>query len=104
MFDNFPVNKGHVLIIPKRHCADIFAFDPDEWTDLPFAIQKVKVRLDQELHPDGYNIGVNCGEAAGQTVLHTHIHVIPRYHGDVPDPAGGIRNFKEPLMRYDHLS
>ena len=64
------------------------------------ALQAVKRRLDEEFHPDGYNIGINCGEAAGQTIPHLHIHVIPRYKGDVENPRGGIRNFKMPLVEY----
>lgn len=100
--DNFPVNQGHTLIMPKRHCADIFSLNTTEWTDLPDAIRKVKSALDQEFHPDGYNIGANCGVSAGQTIFHAHIHIIPRYEGDVPDPRGGIRNFKKSIVSYDH--
>ena len=98
--DNFPVNKGHTLIIPKRHQTDIFALNAEEWNDLFAVIQNTKERLDKEFDPDGYNLGVNCGEAAGQTVFHLHIHVIPRYKGDVEKPRGGIRNFKKPLVEY----
>jgi len=60
----------------------------------------VKKKLDEEFHPDGYNIGVNVGAAGGQTVFHLHVHVIPRYRGDVPDPRGGIRRIKKPLVPY----
>lgn len=100
VFDNFPVNRGHALIIPRRHCRDIFALNADEWKDLPMAIERTKKYLDRLYEPDGYNIGINCGEAAGQTVFHLHIHIIPRYEGDVENPRGGIRNFKRPLKDY----
>lgn len=98
--DDFPVRKGHVLIFPKRHQTDIFSLDANEWGDLQKVINKTKRHLDKEYMPDGYNIGINCGEAAGQTVFHLHIHVIPRYKGDVENPRGGIRNFLKPLVEY----
>jgi len=79
---------------------EIFELTTDEWGNLKVAIQKTKDGLDNLYVPDGYNIGMNCGEVAGQTVLHLHIHVIPRYDGDVENPRGGIRNFKEPLVKY----
>ncbi|MBI2053542.1 MAG: HIT family protein, partial [Candidatus Sungbacteria bacterium] len=69
-FDNFPVNRGHSLIIPKRHCSDVFILNTDEWANLPIAIEKTKSVLDQEFKPNGYNIGANCGKAAGQTIFH----------------------------------
>lgn len=102
ILDKFPVNKGHSLVIPKRHCTDIFVLNPEEWMDFPFTIEKTKSMLDREFKPDGYNVGMNCGETAGQTILHAHIHVIPRYRGDGASPQGGIRNFKESLVPYDH--
>ncbi|MEK7099260.1 MAG: HIT family protein [Patescibacteria group bacterium] len=100
ILDNFPVNKGHTLIIPKAHSADVFSLRADEWSDFPHTLQKTKSFLDHKFHPDGYNIGINCGASAGQTIFHTHIHVIPRYAGDIDDPRGGIRNFKEPVKKY----
>lgn len=100
VLDNFPINKGHTLIIPKRHSTDIFSLKTEEWEDLPSVVLKAKAYLDQEYHPEGYNIGVNCGTTAGQTIFHTHIHIIPRYIGDVPNPKGGIRNLKKPLVKY----
>lgn len=91
MYDAYPVSKGHVLIIPKEHFATFFDL-PDRLKDsLQFRISDVKEFLDKEFHPDGYNIGCNCGEAAGQTVMHFHLHIIPRYNGDVENPKGGIR-------------
>ncbi len=98
--DNYPVSMGHSLIIPKRHQPDLFSVNRYEWEALMYAIDQTRDELEQEFHPDGYNIGVNCGEAAGQTIPHLHIHVIPRYKGDVENPRGGIRNFKTPLVPY----
>ncbi len=99
--DNFSVGKGHVLIILKRHHPDLFDISWPEWKELQDIIEHAKRNLDEEFIPDGYNIGVNCGPAAGQTVFHLHIHLIPRYKGDVENPRGGIRNFKKPLVPYD---
>jgi diadenosine tetraphosphate (Ap4A) HIT family hydrolase len=96
--DKFPVGRGHVLIILKRHHPDVFDISWPEWKELQDILEHAKRYLDEEFDPDGYNIGVNCGEAAGQTVSHLHIHLIPRYNGDVGDPRGGIRNFKKPLI------
>lgn len=100
IYDKYPVNKGHVLVISKRHFASYFDATPDEVTALNELIIQVKKILD-ELKPDGYNIGINIGEAAGQTIFHLHIHVIPRYSGDVDNPRGGIRKLKKPLVEYD---
>jgi diadenosine tetraphosphate (Ap4A) HIT family hydrolase len=98
--DLYPVNKGHALIIPRRHIIDLFAMNEDEWSDLPMMIAAAKTLLDKAYNPDGYNIGANCGSAAGQTVFHMHIHVIPRYKDDVKEPRGGVRNIKKPLVAY----
>ena len=100
IYDKYPVSKGHVLVIPKRHYASYFDATPEEVTAINELIIQIKEILD-ELKPDGYNIGINVGEAAGQTVFHLHIHVIPRYSGDVDNPRGGIRKFKKPLVEYD---
>jgi diadenosine tetraphosphate (Ap4A) HIT family hydrolase len=98
--DKFPVSKGHALIVPKHHRVDIFRLESDEWADLSAVIQKTKKHFDGKFHPDGYNIGINSGETAGQTILHLHIHIIPRYKGDVDNPRGGVRNLKKPLKQY----
>ncbi len=90
-FDRFPVSRGHLLIIPKRHFADYFDASRQEKMALMEVIDQAKRFLHNRFCPDGYNIGVNLGEAAGQTVMHLHVHVIPRYTGDVSDPRGGIR-------------
>lgn len=100
VFDKFPVNRGHVLIISKRHIATPFDLLNQEAVDLLDLLRLAKVLLDKRFHPDAYNLGVNSGVAAGQTVCHLHIHLIPRYAGDVENPRGGIRNFKRPLVPY----
>ena len=89
--DTLPVSPGHTLIVPKRHIAGIFEAEPDEVAALWEALQKARMQLLNEYSPDGFNIGINDGLAAGQTILHLHIHIIPRYKGDMPDPRGGIR-------------
>jgi diadenosine tetraphosphate (Ap4A) HIT family hydrolase len=91
--DKFPVTPGHALIIPKRHVADFFALWQPEWNGLNFLLKKLEERVRAE-DPTvaGFNIGMNCGQDAGQTVLHCHVHLIPRRSGDVVNPAGGIRH------------
>lgn len=89
--DRFPVSPGHSLIIPKRHVASLFELTAEEFNALHELLHLRRSQLDAEYQPDGYNIGVNVGEAAGQTVFHLHVHVIPRYAGDCADPRGGVR-------------
>ncbi len=89
--DAYPISQGHTLIIPKRHIASFFEATQEEQIALLQALQAAKKELSQQYAPDGYNIGINDGLAAGQTVMHLHIHLIPRYHGDCPDPRGGVR-------------
>jgi len=89
--DTCPVSPGHTLILPKRHIASLFEATEAEQLALLRVLSKAKIGLDRELRPDGYNIGINDGEAAGQTIMHLHIHLIPRYLGDREDPRGGIR-------------
>jgi diadenosine tetraphosphate (Ap4A) HIT family hydrolase len=91
ILDHFPVSSGHTLIIPKRHIESYFDATQEEVIALMSAVQQAKSQLDKEFDPDGYNIGLNNGVAAGQTVPHLHIHLIPRYKGDVEDPRGGVR-------------
>ncbi len=91
IFDKYPVGKGHVLIIPKRHCADYFNLSHEEQESCFELLNSVKQILVQNFHPDGFNVGINVGETAGQTIFHVHIHLIPRYKGDMPDPRGGVR-------------
>ena len=90
--DSFPVSKGHTLVIPKRHVVSLWEMTTEEYTDAFALVRQVKDVLQEQFHPQGFNVGVNCGQAAGQTVFHAHIHLIPRYTGDVPNPRGGVRN------------
>jgi diadenosine tetraphosphate (Ap4A) HIT family hydrolase len=90
--DGFPVTPGHTLVIPKRLVVDWFEASHEEQTAIFELVDVVKAQLDAEFNPDGYNIGMNCGAAAGQTVFHLHVHVIPRYLGDMNDPRGGVRH------------
>jgi diadenosine tetraphosphate (Ap4A) HIT family hydrolase len=90
--DGFPVSPGHTLIVPRRLVATWFEATREEQAAMLDLVDMVKAQLDAELQPDGYNIGINAGSAAGQTVMHLHMHLIPRFHGDVPDPRGGIRH------------
>lgn len=90
-FDGFPVSPGHALIIPRRHVASFFDLTKEEKQDLLSLMDNVKRIIDERYNPDGYNIGVNVCEAAGQSVSHVHMHLIPRYKGDVPNPRGGVR-------------
>jgi diadenosine tetraphosphate (Ap4A) HIT family hydrolase len=92
IYDKYPVSKGHALVIPKRKTPHFFEMSEKEKTACWILIERVKDILTKKYNPDGFNIGFNMNEAAGQTVFHTHIHVIPRYKGDVENPRGGIRN------------
>ena len=89
--DAFPVSPGHTLVIPKRHVASSFEVTDAERADLMSLLAAARDDLDREFRPAGYNIGINDGAAAGQTVPHLHIHLIPRYVGDRDDPRGGVR-------------
>jgi len=89
--DGYPVSEGHTLIIPKRHVGSFFSLTSDEQMDILELLNQSKSKLDTEFAPDGYNIGINDGVAAGQTISHLHVHLIPRYNGDQPDPRGGLR-------------
>lgn len=90
-YDGYPVSPGHALIIPKRHVASYFDLTNHEREAMNVMLQFVKQKIDERFHPDGYNIGINVNEAAGQSVFHVHMHLIPRYKGDVPNPKGGVR-------------
>lgn len=91
LIDSYPANKGHLLVVPKRHVEKLEDLREDEKFALLKGIEISIQNLKKLLNPDGFNIGINLGEAAGQTVLHLHIHVIPRYKGDSTFPRGGIR-------------
>jgi diadenosine tetraphosphate (Ap4A) HIT family hydrolase len=90
--DIAPVNPGHTLLIPKRHVWSYFDLTDEETLALMALMRRTKQTLDAEFKPDDYNIGVNDGPLAGQTVPHVHIHVMPRYRNDVDDIRGGVRN------------
>lgn len=89
--DGFPISPGHTLVIPRRHVDSFFNLTAEEKLDLLGLLETAKAGIDGEFNPDSYNVGINDGPAAGQTVPHLHIHLIPRYAGDVPDARGGIR-------------
>ena len=91
VFDSFPVSPGHALVLPRRHVATIWELDPDEYSDCFNLVRELHSVIETRFSPDGFNVGANCGAAAGQSVWHAHIHVIPRYKGDVPNPRGGVR-------------
>ena len=89
--DSYPVSPGHTLIIPFRHCASFFDLTSVEVAACMELVTQEKTILDDEFNPDGYNVGVNVNAAAGQSIFHVHIHLIPRYTGDSPRPQGGVR-------------
>jgi diadenosine tetraphosphate (Ap4A) HIT family hydrolase len=99
-YDSFPVSVGHTLIVPRRHVAGFFALTEEEQAAVWMLVTPVRRILEAEHVIDGFNIGINIGEAGGQTIPHAHLHVIPRYAGDVPDPRGGIRCVIAAKARY----
>ena len=90
-WDRYPVSKGHLLVIPFRHTPDFFSMTAEERQALVALVASCKGVIEENFSPAGYNIGFNAGVATGQTVMHCHCHVIPRYAGDVEDPRGGVR-------------
>lgn len=91
-WDEHPVTNGHSILISKKHVESFFELNEKELTNMFDLIKKVKQITDEKFHPDGYNIGINEGEAAGRTIHHLHVHIIPRYKDDVKNPRGGVRN------------
>ena len=89
--DAYPVSPGHTLIVPRRHVGSFFKTSAEERQSLLDFLAQAQQSLAEEFSPEAWNIGINDGPAAGQTVLHLHIHLIPRYAGDSPDPRGGVR-------------
>jgi len=89
--DGYPIADGHSLVVPRRHVASLFDLAEEERSAVWKLVGEVREDLKRDLTPDGFNIGLNDGEAAGQTVMHAHVHVIPRRRGDTPDPRGGVR-------------
>jgi len=90
--DSYAVSPGHTVVVPKRHVAEFFDLTQGEVAACMELINEEKKLIDEEFNPDGYNVGVNIGPAAGQSILHVHIHIIPRYEGDVENPQGGVRH------------
>lgn len=89
--DTYPLTKGHSLVVPRRHVASFFDLTMDERVAILELLDRAKADIDEKHAPDGYNIGINNGAAAGQTVMHVHMHLIPRYANDTSDPRGGVR-------------
>lgn len=100
IYDKYPVGKGHALIIPKRHVESFFDLSLKEQAALFFVLNHIKTQLQGLFNPDGFNIGINIGEKAGQTIPHVHIHLIPRYSGDMSDPEGGVRGVIPEKRKY----
>ena len=100
IYDKYPVGKGHMLFIPKRHVKDFFDITKEEREAIFDLIDEGKKLLDKKYSPDSYNVGINCGEHAGQTIMHVHVHLIPRYIGDMKDPTGGVRGVIPEKMKY----
>lgn len=98
--DAYPISPGHMLVVPLRHEPDFFSLAADEQSQMLALASELHQRLSQELGFDGVNLGINCGEVAGQTVAHAHLHFIPRYRGDAVEPAGGIRWLFPDKARY----
>ncbi|MCB6974320.1 MULTISPECIES: HIT family protein [Butyricimonas] len=99
-YDGFPVSPGHALIVPKRHVANYFELSRAEVQVMQDVLRHVKQIIDERYDPDGYNIGVNVNESAGQSVFHVHMHLIPRYRGDVENPKGGVRGVIPNKQKY----
>ena len=89
--DSYPLTRGHSLVVPRRHVASFFELTAEERQAILWLLDRAKAVIDAEFAPDAYNIGINDGAAAGQTVMHLHMHLIPRYQGDTDDPRGGVR-------------
>lgn len=98
--DAFPLSPGHALIVPRRHEPDFLALTAEEQAAIWALVPQVRRHIESQHNADGYNVGINVGQAAGQTVAHAHLHVIPRYVGDVDDPRGGIRWLIPSRARY----
>lgn len=99
-FDKYPVSQGHLLVIPRRHVETLFDLTEAERTILFSLLEVARDYLTNAFHPDGFNFGVNQGTAAGQTIPHLHIHIIPRYEGDMAEPEGGVRGVIPEKQRY----
>jgi diadenosine tetraphosphate (Ap4A) HIT family hydrolase len=102
--DSYPVAKGHALVIPRRHTPDYFSMTPEETRDAGSLLRRLRKNLlEQDPTITGFNVGMNCGVSAGQTIQHAHIHLIPRRDGDTPHPRGGVRGVIPDKMSYPSL-
>lgn len=99
-YDSYPVSKGHALIVSKRHVLSFFDLSDEEVKGFYALIKTTREAILKMFQPSGFNIGVNDGEVAGQTIPHLHIHLFPRYKGDVENPQGGVRNIIPNLVKY----
>jgi len=99
-YDKYPVSKGHMLVIPVRHVENFFDLRKNEINSIFSMIKRGQELIQKSYKPDGYNIGININKAAGQTVDHAHIHLIPRYTGDIDDPSGGVRGVIPSKRKY----
>ena len=102
-WDNYPASPGHLLVLPKRHVPSWFALSAQEQIDILDLVDECQKMLSREFEPQGYNVGFNDGKAAGQTINHFHMHLIPRFEGDTPNPRGGVRGCIPEMMepKYD---
>ena len=100
LWDGFPVSPGHALLVTRRHVADWFSASSEERRALIDDLEVARAAIRARHSPDGFNVGINIGAAAGQTVPHLHVHLIPRYAGDVDDPRGGVRHVLPALANY----
>jgi len=100
LYDKYPVTIGHILIISNRHVANWFELSFKEQIDCMILVNEMKEYLQKEYNPDGFNIGINIGTAAGQTINHVHVHLIPRYKDDCEDPTGGVRGVIPEKQKY----
>jgi len=91
LYDGYPLAEGHALVVPREHVASLFDLGVDEQMAVWRLVAEVRSSLAERFHPDGFTVGLNDGQAAGQTVLHAHVHIVPRHSGDVSDPRGGVR-------------
>jgi len=102
--DTYPVSPGHSLVVPFRHCAGFFDLTPEEMTACMELLAEERLAIEEEFKPDGYNVGINVNAAAGQSIFHVHIHLIPRYTGDSPNPQGGVRQVLLEKAHYQRRS
>jgi diadenosine tetraphosphate (Ap4A) HIT family hydrolase len=100
IYDRFPVNAGHILIIPKQHNPNYFSLTQEEKNDVWKLVDKASSLLSKKFSPSGFNIGININKSAGQTIPHVHVHIIPRYKNDVDDPTGGVRGVIPSKQKY----